>query len=63
MFDMFGILENLTKAAVAVVLTPVAVVVDVVSLPASSMDHRRGAFDNTEKLLKAAAKNVEEAIK
>ena len=59
---MFGMLEKLTKATVAVVLTPVAVVVDVVSLPATSMDHRRGAFDNTSELLRAAAKNVKEAV-
>lgn len=32
---MFGMFEKLTKATVAIVLTPVAVVVDVVSLPAT----------------------------
>jgi hypothetical protein len=60
---MFGMLEKLTKATVAVALTPIAVVVDVVSLPATSMDLKRGAFDNTEKLLKSAAQNVEDALK
>lgn len=60
---MFGMIEKLTKAAVAVALTPVAVVVDVVTLPATSCDLHRGPFDNTGNLLKSAAKNVEEAIK
>jgi hypothetical protein len=60
---MFNILTNLTKAAVAVVLTPVAVVADIVTLPASA--EKRGAhpFGKTGALLKAAADAANEAVK
>lgn len=60
---MFGLLSGLTKAAVSVALTPVALVVDVVTLPASAEDYRKGPFDNTAALLKNAGKQVGEAIK
>lgn len=60
---MFGMLGNLTKAAVAVALTPVAVVADVVTLPASAEDPRRGPFDKTGALLKAAGENIKQAVK
>jgi hypothetical protein len=56
-------IANLLKAAVAVVLTPVAVVADVVTLPASAEDYRRWPFDKTAALLKAAGDNVMEAVK
>jgi hypothetical protein len=51
---MFNMLTNLTKAAVAVAVTPVAVVADLVTLPASSCDLNRGAFDKTASVLNAA---------
>lgn len=60
---MFSMLSNLTKAAVAVVVTPVALVADVITLPASALDHRREAFGRTEAMLKAAGDATTEAVK
>lgn len=60
---MFNVLTNLTKAAVAVAVTPVALVADIVTLPASAEDPRRGPFDNTAGTLGAALDNLKEAIK
>jgi len=56
---MFG---SLFKAALGVALAPVALAVDVVSLPVSAMDTRKGPFDNTEKVLDSVSKNVERAL-
>lgn len=56
---MFG---NLIKAAVAVTLTPVAVVADVVRLPVTSEKPNGKAFECTEFLLDSAADNVKKAI-
>ena len=56
---MFG---NLMKAAVAVALTPVAVVVDLVTLPVSAERGDDHPFGRTTKLLNSAGKNVEKAI-
>lgn len=58
---MFGILGNLTKAAVAVALTPVAVVVDTLMLP-SDAESSNSAFNRTGKLLSEAGKNIEKAV-
>jgi hypothetical protein len=55
------LLTNLTKATVAVALTPVAVVADVLTLPATSMDNRH-PFGKTGALLKAAAEATMEAV-
>lgn len=60
---MFSMLTNLTKAAVAVVVTPVAVIADVVTLPASADDFNAGPFDKTAACLKAAGKAFNEAVK
>lgn len=60
---MFETLTNLAKAAAAVAITPVAVVADVVTLPASSMDPHRGPFDRTAKVLDAAGKCAMEAVR
>lgn len=60
---MLGLLSGLTKAAVSVALTPVALVVDVVTLPATADDFRRGPFDSTSALLKSAGDQVAKAIK
>lgn len=49
--------------AVAVVVTPVALVADVITLPASALDHRREAFGRTEAMLKAAGDATTEAVK
>lgn len=51
---------NLFKAAVATVLLPVGVVIDVCTLPSHALGERRSA---TATLAKAVKKNVEEAIK
>jgi hypothetical protein len=59
---MFGILGNLTKAAVAMALTPVALVVDLVTLPASANRGDDHPFGRTGELLNAAGKNVSKAI-
>jgi len=56
---MFG---NLLKAVVAVAASPVALVVDIVTLPESSCDINKGAFDRTSALLKAAGDNVMKAV-
>ena len=53
---------NLLKAAVAVTLSPVAVVVDVVRLPGTASEMNGRAFGCTEELLKSAAKNIKEAV-
>ena len=60
---MFSMLTNLTKAAVSVALSPIALVVDVVTLPASSEHPTKGAFDNTAALLKNAGKQASDAVK
>lgn len=60
---MFSMLLSLTKAAISVALTPVAVVVDIVSLPVSSEHPTKGAFDNTATLLKNAGEQVAKAVK
>jgi hypothetical protein len=56
------LLTNLAKAAVAAALTPVAVVADVLTLPASSLDPHRGPFDRTEHMVAACGKCITEAI-
>lgn len=53
---------NLLKAAVGVAVTPVAVVVDILTLPASAEDPARGAFGRTEKVLKSVGENIEKAV-
>jgi hypothetical protein len=57
---MFG---KLLKAAVGVALSPVALAVDIVTLPASAENPRSGAFDRTAKMLSDAGKNVSDAVK
>ena len=56
-----GILSNLTKAALNVAVSPVALVVDLATLPASSLD-LKGPFDRTADCLKRAGKCVEAAV-
>lgn len=60
---MLNMLTNLTKATVAVAVSPVAIVADVLTLPASSMDPYRGPFDRTAAALKAAGQCATEAIR
>jgi hypothetical protein len=59
---MFGLIESLAKAAVAVVVTPVALVADIVSLPASAESNEH-PFKNTGKALSAVEKNLTDAVK
>lgn len=59
---MFGILGNLTKAVVAVALTPVALAVDIVTLPASAERGENHPFGRTGDLLNAAGKNISKAV-
>lgn len=54
---------NLAKAAIAVVTTPVALVADVLTLPASSMEPHRGPFDRTARRLEQAGQAMDEALK
>jgi hypothetical protein len=56
-------LGNLIKAAVSALATPVGVVADIVTLPASSYDPHRGPFDNTAALVKSAKDNFKEAVR
>jgi hypothetical protein len=60
---VFNILTNLTKAEAAVVLTPVAVVADIVTLPASVDTPGAHPFGKTGALLGAAANAANEAVK
>lgn len=53
---------NILKAAVSVVLTPVAVVVDVVRLPVTAEKTTGRAFECTEFLIDSAAKNVKKIV-
>lgn len=59
---MFGLLEKLTKAAVAVAVAPVAVVVDTVMLPVDA-ENRHDAYSRTAGLLKSAGENITDAVK
>ena len=58
---MFSMVRNLTKAAISVVVTPVAAVVDVLTLPASA-EYNKPPFGLTEALLKNTSKCVKEAV-
>jgi len=60
---MFSMLTNLTKAAVAVAVSPVALAVDIVTLPDSASSLDKGPFDRTAKVLGAAGDAVSKAIK
>lgn len=60
---MLSMLNNLTKAAVAVAAAPVAVVADILTLPATSLDPRRGPFDKTAGVLKQASDAFDAAVK
>ena len=59
---MFKMLGNLTKAVVSVAAAPVAVVVDVVKLPATALDPKRDPFENTGDLLKNAGECFKRAV-
>ena len=58
---MFSMIRNLTRATISVAVTPIAVVVDVLTLPASA-EYNKPPFGLTEALLKNAGKCVKEAV-
>lgn len=58
---MFGMLENLAKAAIATAAAPIAAAVDVVTLPASAHEGK-DAFHRTEAMLGAVGRNITQAI-
>lgn len=60
--SFLNVLTNLTKASVAIVVTPVAVVADVFSLPASA-ESNKPTFGMTAKMLNAAGNCISEAVK
>ena len=60
---MLSLLTNLTKATVALAATPITVVADVLTLPASSYNPHRGPFDKTAALVSASAKAFKAAVK
>ncbi|WP_407410745.1 hypothetical protein [Acinetobacter sp.] len=59
---MFDILENLTKATVAVAVAPVAVAADVVMIPTDATNGGE-VFNRTKFVVCGAAKNLNQAIK
>lgn len=59
---MFGTLTNLVKAAAAVVITPAALAVDLVTLPASAFDIDREPLGRTAAMLNAVGDCVEAAL-
>lgn len=56
---MFGMLESLTKAAVAVVATPVAIAADVVTLGGTLTDRKESY---TGEMLDKVKDNLDDAI-
>lgn len=58
---MFGMLESLTKAAVGVVVTPVALVADTVAIIPDSVDGK-DPFTRTGHVLDTIGENVKNAI-
>lgn len=53
---------NLIKASIAVAVAPIALLVDIATLPASAEDCRRGPFDRTGKTLSVAGECIKQAI-
>lgn len=59
---MFGIFEDLTKAAVSAAVTPVTAVIDTVMVPVDATVDGK-VFQRTSKAVDAAAKNFNNAVK
>jgi hypothetical protein len=55
-------LSDLLKATVAIVMTPVALTIDVLTLPASAERGDSHPFNRTGFLLKSIGKNVKKVI-
>jgi hypothetical protein len=60
--SILSALTNVTKAGIAVTLAPVALVADILTLPASAHDNK-SPFHRTSKMLDAAGKCAIEATK
>lgn len=58
---MFDIFKNLTKAALNVAVTPIAIVTDVVKFPVTAFEGRT-PFESTEKRLSDAGKCLDAAL-
>lgn len=59
---MLGALSNLTRAAVAVALTPATVAADLLTMPAIAYRGEPHPFQRTAKMLDAAKKAAEKAV-
>lgn len=59
---MFGMLEGLTKAAVSIAVTPVAVAVDTVMIPVDASEDGE-VFQRTKSTINNAAENFSDAVK
>lgn len=60
--SLFSTLTNVAKAGIAVAVSPVAVVADILTLPSSAYDNRP-AFGRAGKLFDAAGKCIAAAVK
>lgn len=60
--SIFDALTNVAKAGIAVAASPVALVADIVTLPAAAYDDKP-PFGRTGKMLNAAGKCITEAVK
>lgn len=62
---MLNLLKGLTQAVVSVAVTPVALAVDIVTMPVKAIDAdpNAGLFDATAACLKSAERGVKEASK
>jgi hypothetical protein len=58
-----NILTSIAKSLIAAAATPVAVLADVLTLPASSMDPHRGPFERTAAVLRTVGENFNAAVK
>jgi hypothetical protein len=58
---MFGIFTNLTKAALNVAVTPLAVAKDIVSLPVTAYEDKN-PFESTSKVLDNVSKSLNKAL-
>lgn len=58
---MFDLLTNTIKAAVAVAVSPVDMVVDVVTLPSTALEGKH-AFGRTAKRFQQAAEAIDAAV-
>ena len=58
---MFSFITSIAKAATAVVVAPVALVVDVVTLPSTALEGKP-AFGRTGSMLDAVGSNIKDAV-